>query len=38
MREVHMDKGRVGENRGSKETDGCPITKVKILTGTVEHY
>jgi hypothetical protein len=21
-----MDKGRVGEDRGSKETDGCPLT------------
>jgi hypothetical protein len=24
--EVHMSKGRVGEDRGSKETDGCPLT------------
>jgi hypothetical protein len=21
-----MNKGRVGEERGSKETDGCPLT------------
>jgi hypothetical protein len=21
-----MDKGRVGEDRGSQETDGCPLT------------
>jgi hypothetical protein len=21
-----MSKGRVGEDRGSKETDGCPLT------------
>jgi hypothetical protein len=21
-----MDKGRVGEDRGSKEMDGCPLT------------
>jgi hypothetical protein len=21
-----MDRGRVGEDRGSKETDGCPLT------------
>jgi hypothetical protein len=21
-----MNKGRVGEDRGSKETDGCPLT------------
>jgi hypothetical protein len=26
MREIHMNKGRVGEDRGSKETDGCPLT------------
>jgi hypothetical protein len=26
MGEVHMSKGRVGEDRGSKETDGCPLT------------
>jgi hypothetical protein len=25
-----MDRGRVGEDRGSKETDGCP------LTGTID--
>jgi hypothetical protein len=24
--EVHMNKGRVGEERGGKETDGCPLT------------
>jgi hypothetical protein len=23
---IHMNKGRVGEDRGSKETDGCPLT------------
>jgi hypothetical protein len=22
-----MNKGRVGEDRGSKETDGCPLTE-----------
>jgi hypothetical protein len=22
---IHMNKGRVGEDRGSKETDGCPL-------------
>jgi hypothetical protein len=26
MGEVHMDKGRVGEDRGSKETDRCPLS------------
>jgi hypothetical protein len=25
MGEVHMDKER-GEDRGSKKTDGCPLT------------
>jgi hypothetical protein len=25
MGEVHMSKGRVGEDRGSKEPDGCPL-------------
>jgi hypothetical protein len=23
-----VDRGRVGEDRGSKETDGCPLTEV----------
>jgi hypothetical protein len=27
-----MDRGRVGEDRGSKETDGCPLTTILILT------
>jgi hypothetical protein len=22
-----MNQGRVGEDRGSKETDGCPLTR-----------
>jgi hypothetical protein len=26
MGEVHMNKGRVGEDRGSEEMDGCPLT------------
>jgi hypothetical protein len=26
MGEVHMSKGKVGEDRGSKGTDGCPLT------------
>jgi hypothetical protein len=25
-----MDRGRVGEDRGSKETDGCPLTATMI--------
>jgi hypothetical protein len=24
-----MNRWRVGEDRGSKETDGCPLTKTK---------
>jgi hypothetical protein len=23
---IHMNRWRVGEDRGSKETDGCPLT------------
>jgi hypothetical protein len=23
---IHMNRGRVGEGRGGKETDGCPLT------------
>jgi hypothetical protein len=23
---IHMNKGRVGEERGGKETDRCPLT------------
>jgi hypothetical protein len=26
MGEIHINKGRVGEERGGKETDGCPLT------------
>jgi hypothetical protein len=26
-----MDRGRVGEDRGSKETDGCPLTVTNLL-------
>jgi hypothetical protein len=28
-----MNKGRVGEDRGSKETDGCPLTDVRTADG-----
>jgi hypothetical protein len=24
-----MDRGRVGEDRGSKEKDGCPLTEYR---------
>jgi hypothetical protein len=23
---IHMNRGRVGEERGGKEMDGCPLT------------
>jgi hypothetical protein len=26
-----MNRRRVGENRGSKETDGCPLTQSGLL-------
>jgi hypothetical protein len=26
-----VDRGRVGEDRGSKETDGCPLTVKRYL-------
>jgi hypothetical protein len=28
-----MDRGRVGEDRGSKETDGCPLTSEIVPVG-----
>jgi hypothetical protein len=30
-----MDRGRVGEDRGSKETDGCPLTQLLWDSGLV---
>jgi hypothetical protein len=29
---IHMNKGRVGEDRGNKKTDGCPLTLTFSLT------
>jgi hypothetical protein len=32
--EIHMDKGRVGEESKGKEIDGCPLTdraEIRIL-------
>jgi hypothetical protein len=26
-----MDRGRVGEDRGSKEKDGCPLTELSTI-------
>jgi hypothetical protein len=31
-----MDRGRVGDERGSKETDGCPLTYPMTLTEQTE--
>jgi hypothetical protein len=31
MGEVHMSKGRVGEDSGSKEMDRCPLTLLGYL-------
>jgi hypothetical protein len=28
-----MNRWRVGEDRGSKETDGCPLTQVVVRQG-----
>jgi hypothetical protein len=30
-----MDRGRVGEDRGSKEMDGCPLTVLVLCMGVV---
>jgi hypothetical protein len=32
-----MDRGRVGEDRGSKETDGCPLTDGSYIMGGKSH-
>jgi hypothetical protein len=32
VREIHMHRGRVGEERGGKETDGCPLTLSPFLS------
>jgi hypothetical protein len=34
---VHMNKGRVGEDRGSKEMDGCPLTGPFVVEACVGH-
>jgi hypothetical protein len=28
---INMNRGRVGEERGGKETDGCPLTVTTSL-------
>jgi hypothetical protein len=30
---IHMNRGRVGEERGGKETDRCPLTSWAIDVG-----
>jgi hypothetical protein len=35
--EIHMNKGRVGEERGGKETDGCLLTAPCSLHTTNRH-
>jgi hypothetical protein len=32
-----MNKGRVGEDRGSKETDGCPLTDPFTVEACIRH-
>jgi hypothetical protein len=27
--EIHMNKGKVGEERGGKEMDECPLTPIR---------
>jgi hypothetical protein len=34
-RGIHMNRWRVGEDRGSKETDGCPLTLADIKIGAL---
>jgi hypothetical protein len=36
--EIHINKGRVGEERGGKETDGCPLTSTLPLDLNLWHY
>jgi hypothetical protein len=31
-----MNRGRVGEERGSKETDGCPLTLVHFYVKIID--
>jgi hypothetical protein len=37
MGEVHMNKGRVGEDRGSKEMDRCPFTAIDFGSSAFLH-
>jgi hypothetical protein len=31
---IHMNRGRVGEKRGGKEMDGCPLTDSLVMVGS----
>jgi hypothetical protein len=31
-----MNRGRVGEERGGKETDGCPLTVFSLVFGMLQ--
>jgi hypothetical protein len=33
-----MNKGRAGEDRGSKETDGCPLTVSMYINAQCKDY
>jgi hypothetical protein len=33
-----MDRGGVGDKRGSKEMDGCPLTIPLIIASLLSHY
>jgi hypothetical protein len=33
-----MDRGRVGKDRGSKETDGCPLTLSDKININLEYH
>jgi hypothetical protein len=33
-----MNRGRVGEKRGSKELDGCPLTATQAMNMTLDKF
>jgi hypothetical protein len=35
--EIHMNKRRVGEERGGKETGGCPLTSTMLTVNVRLH-
>jgi hypothetical protein len=34
---IHMNRGRVGEERGGKEMDGCPLTLPPLQSAASRH-